>query len=222
MNEIVELIYALFGRFGYGALFFGVMLDNAGFPIPGELVLLFAGSLVANGDFSMAPAIIIAASGALLSDSGWYFAGRLGSNRLIRLYCRVSFGSTACLARTEMNLARFGPRSLIYARFIPGFRTFAAPMAGMSGMPYRWFALYDGIGALLWATLGIWTGSVFAREFALIAGGFKDVQLIFVYLAATGLFLFVLVKWLVRLRHDRAEIVLKTDVVAEVPSREPV
>ena len=222
MNEIVELIYALFGRFGYGALFFGVMLDNAGFPIPGELVLLFAGSLVANGDFSMAPAIIIAASGALLSDSGWYFAGRLGSNRLIRLYCRVSFGSTACLARTGMNLARFGPRSLIYARLIPGFRTFAAPMAGMSGMPYRWFALYDGIGALLWATLGIWTGSVFAREFALIAGGFKDVQLIFVYLAATGLFLFVLVKWLVRLRHDRAEIVLKTDVVAEVPSREPV
>jgi len=95
-------------------------------------------------------------------------------------------------------------------------------MAGMSGVPYRWFALYDGIGALLWATLGIWTGSVFAREFALIAGGFKDVQLIFVYLAATGLFLFVLVKWLVRLRHDRAEIVLKTDVVAEVPSREPV
>lgn len=222
MNALVELIYSLFGRFGYGALFFGVMLDNAGFPIPGELVLLFAGSLVANGDFSMAPAVIIAAAGALLSDSGWYFAGRLGSKRLIRLYCRVSFGSTACLARTELNLARFGPRSLIYARFIPGFRTFAAPMAGMSGVPYRWFALYDGIGALLWATLGIWTGSLFAREFALIADRFEDVQLIFVYLAVTGLFLFVLMKWLIRLRHAPAEIVLKTDVVLEAPVRKPV
>ena len=134
MNELVELIYSLFGRFGYGALFFGVMLDNAGFPIPGELVLLFAGSLVANGDFSLAPAVIIAAAGALLSDSGWYFAGRLGSKRLIRLYCRVSFGSTACLARTETNLARFGPRSLIYARFIPGFRTFAGPRTGLNGI----------------------------------------------------------------------------------------
>ena len=134
MNELVELIYSLFGRFGYGALFFGVMLDNAGFPIPGELVLLFAGSLVANGDFSLAPAVIIAAAGALLSDSGWYFAGRLGSKRLIRLYCRVSFGSTTCLTRTETNLARFGPRSLIYARFIPGFRTFAGPRTGLNGI----------------------------------------------------------------------------------------
>lgn len=221
MNEIVELIYSLFRRFGYGALFFGVMLDNAGFPIPGELVLLFAGSLVANGEFSMAPAVIIAAAGALLSDSGWYFAGRLGSKRLIRLYCQVSFGSTACLAKTERNLARFGPLSLLYARFIPGFRTFAAPMAGMSGVPYRWFALYDGIGALLWATLGIWTGSVFAREFALVAGRFKDVQLILVYLAVTGLLMFVLMKWLVRRRHGRAEIVSKTDVAAEAPDREP-
>jgi len=216
VNEIVELIYSFFARFGYSAIFFGVMLDNVGFPIPGELVLLITGSLVANGDFAMAPAVIIAAAGALLSDSGWFFAGRLGSKRLIRLYCRVSFGSTACLARTEQNLARFGPRSLVYARFIPGFRTFAAPMAGMSGVPYRQFAFYDGIGALLWAALGIWTGSVFAREFTLIVGHFKDVQLVFVYLAATGLFLFILVKWLVRHRHGRAEIVLNIECVSDM------
>lgn len=222
MTEIVELVYSLFDRFGYGALFFGVMVDSVGFPVPGELVLLFAGSLIANGDFSMAPAIIIAATGALLSDSGWYFAGRLGSKRLIRVYCRVSFGSTACLARTERNLARFGPRSLIYARFIPGFRTFAAPMAGMSGVPYRWFVLYDGIGALLWATLGLWTGSVFARELMLIVGRFKDVQLVFVYLAVTGLLLFVLMKWLVRRWHGRAEIVLQADSTSEATGREPV
>ncbi len=222
MNEIVDLIYSLFGRFGYSAIFIGVMLDNAGFPIPGELVLLITGSLVANHDFSMAPAVIIAALGALLSDSGWYFAGRLGSKRLIRLYCRVSFGSTACLAKTERNLARFGPLSLVYARFIPGFRTFAAPMAGMSGVPYRWFAFYDGIGALLWATLGIWTGFVFAREFTQIVSRFKDIQLAFVYLAATGLLLFVLMKWLVRRRHGQAEIVLKTDVAAKLLDRKPL
>lgn len=221
MDEIVELIYFLFDRLGYGAIFFGVMLDNVGFPMPAELVLLFAGSLVAKGDFSMTPAIIAAASGAWLSDSAWYFAGRLGSKRVIRLYCQVSFGSTACLANTERNLARFGPRSLIYARFIPGFRTFAAPMAGMSGVPYGWFAFYDGIGAVLWATLGIWTGSVFAHEFTLIVGRFKDAQLIIVYLAATGLLLFLLLKWLVRHRHGRAEIVLKTDVAAKMPGREP-
>jgi membrane protein DedA with SNARE-associated domain len=131
-------------------------------------------------------------------------------------------GLQRSLKLRRWNLARFGPRSLIYARFIPGFRTFAAPMAGMSGVPYRWFALYDGIGALLWAALGIWMGSVFAREFALFVDRLRDVQLMFAYLAATGLFLFILVKWLVRRRHGRAEIVLTTEGGAEEPNQEPV
>lgn len=213
MNDIVELIYSFFARFGYAAIFFGVMLDNAGFPVPGELVLLVVGSLVDRGEFALVPAILVAAAGALLSDSAWYFAGRLGSRRLIHLYCRVSFGSTACLVKTEQNLTRFGPRSLIYARFIPGFRTFASPMAGMSGVSYPRFVLYDGIGALLWASLGVGTGAVFAQRIMHIVAGFQDVQLIVVYLAASGLLLFLLMKWLVRRRHGRAEIVASAAVV---------
>ena len=213
MNDIVELIYSLFARFGYGAIFFGVMLDNAGFPVPGELVLLIVGSLVDRGEFAIVPAVLVAATGALLSDSVWYFAGRLGSRRLIHLYCRVSFGSTACLIKTERNLTRFGPRSLIYARFIPGFRTFAAPMAGMSGVSYLRFALYDGIGALLWASLGVGIGAVFAQRIMHIVAGFQDAQLIIVYLAASGLLLFLLMKWLVRRRHGRAELVSPATIV---------
>lgn len=219
VDGIVELIYSLFGRFGYGALFFGVMLDNLGIPIPAELVLMFAGSLVAQGSFAIVPAIVIAASGAFLSDSAWFFAGRLGSRRLIQLYCRVSFGSTACLARTETKLARFGPRSLLYARFIPGFRTFASPMAGISGMPYRWFALYAGIGALLWSSLGVCTGYVFAREFTLLVGRFRDVQFALVYVAAAGLLMFVLMKWFIRRLHGRAQVVLAA--VDSVPAQGP-
>lgn len=215
MKQIIDHIYSLFDRFGYAAVFVGVMLDNAGFPVPGELILLITGSLVANHSLSFVPAVIAAAAGALLSDSCWYLAGRLGSRRLIGLYCRVSLGSTACLARTERNLSHFGSASLIYARFVPGFRTFAAPMAGMSGISYPLFALYDGIGALLWATLGVATGSIFAHQFALIADRLEDVRAIFIYLAATGLLLFLLMKWLVRRIHGRAEIEAQTEVVVK-------
>ena len=94
-------------------------------------------------------------------------------------------------------------------------------MVGMSGVPYRWFALYDGIGALLWATLGIWTDSFFAHQFTVIVGRFKDAQLILVYVAASGLLLFALVKWLIRRRHGQAEIVMQTDIAAEQPNRKP-
>lgn len=221
MSEVVHTIYSLFGRFGYAAIFFGVMLDGAGIPIPGELVLLLTGSLVADGKFAFAAAVAAAAAGALASDSTWYFIGRLGSRRLIALYCRVSFGSTACLASTERNLARFGPRSLMYARFVPGFRTFAAPMAGMSGVPYRRFVLYDGIGALLWATLGVASGALFADQLTDLVQGLESVQETFVYVAAAGLLLFILMKWLVRRRHGRARIEVSAEGASRLPSREP-
>lgn len=206
MEQIINQIYALFLEYRYAAVFIGVMLDNAGFPVPGELVLILAGSLVATGDFSFVPAVAAGALGAMLSDSGWFFAGRTGSRRLMQLYCRVSFGSTACLARTERNLNRFGARSLLYARFVPGFRTFAAPMAGMSGVPYRLFLLYDGIGALLWASLGVTTGAVFAYQIPAILGQLENSRMVLLYLVGSLLLLFLLMKWLVRRRHGRAQL----------------
>lgn len=211
MNDFVTTLYNLFSHYGYSAIFAGVMLDNAGFPVPGELVLLITGSMVASGDFNYLSAVSVAAVGALLSDSLWYLAGRHGSTRLLGLYCKLSFGSTACLARTELNLSRFGSRSLIYARFVPGYRTFAAPMAGMSGVPYRQFALYDGIGAVLWAALGIGVGQHFAEQLSRMIDHLESMRIVIIYMAGAGLLLFFLIKLLVRHRHGGAHIDTRLD-----------
>ncbi|OIP07678.1 MAG: hypothetical protein COW56_14225 [Rhodocyclales bacterium CG17_big_fil_post_rev_8_21_14_2_50_68_7] len=220
MTDIVNTTYALFARLGYTAIFLGVMLDGAGIPVPGEVVLLLTGSLAAEGQFSLPAAIAVAATGAVVIDSLWFAVGRIGSARLIALYCRVSFGSTACMVSTERNLARFGPRSLLYARFVPGFRTFAAPMAGMSGLAYGWFLLYDGIGALLWAALGISSGALFADRLASLLAGLESVHGIIGYVAVAALLMFVLMKWLVRRLHGRARI--ETTAGSPQPSRKPV
>lgn len=206
MDGIVTRIIWFFDRFGYGAVFIGVMLDNAGVPIPGELVLILAGYMVETGAFAFAPAVLVAAAGAVLSDSAWYFAGRWGSTRFLWLYCKCSFGSRGCVERTERNLHRFGAPSLIYARFIPGFRTFAVPMAGMSGVPYPTFLLFDGIGAILWASLGVTTGIVFAREISALAGRIEDSRGLLFFLAAGAIVLFLLFKWWIRRRHGQARL----------------
>lgn len=203
---MADEILALFLRFGYASVFVGVMLDNAGFPIPGELVLILTGYMVEQGAFAYAPAILVAAAGAVLSDSAWYVAGRSGSKRFIKLYCKCSFGSKSCVERTERNLRRFGAPSLIYARFIPGFRSFCAPMAGMAGVPFHAFLLFDGIGAMLWASLGVTTGVLFAREIPALAGRIADSRELLVYLSAGAIALFVLFKWWMRKRHGWAEL----------------
>lgn len=204
MNHVTDEILALFLRFGYGSIFVGVMLDNAGFPIPGELILILTGYMVERGAFAFAPAVAVAAAGALLSDSAWYFAGRWGSRRFIKWYCRLSFGSGGCIEKTERNLRRFGAPSLIYARFIPGFRTFAAPMAGMSGVPYLSFLLFDGIGAALWAILGVGTGVVFSREIPALLAHVDGARVPLLLLVATTMLLWILMKWWLRLRHGPA------------------
>ncbi|MDD2833349.1 MAG: DedA family protein [Methylotenera sp.] len=206
MESVAHQTFALFLQYGYLAIFFGVMLDNSGFPMPGEIILLLAGSLVASGDFALAPAVLAAATGALLSDSLWYAIGRSGSRRIIQVYCKMSFGSGACMAKTEDQLLHFGARSLIYARFIPGFRTFAAPMSGMSGVPYRLFCLYDGIGAILWASLGVSLGMTFASQINIMIGHLEHSRIVLLYLAGSLLLLFLLMKWLIRVRHGRASL----------------
>ncbi len=201
---MTDEILALFLRFGYASIFVGVVLDNVGFPFPGELVLLLTGCMVERGSFAFAPAVAVAAAGAILSDSVWYFAGRSGSKRFIRLYCSLSFGSGGCIERTEHNLTRFGAPSLIYARFVPGFRTFAAPMAGMSGVPYLSFLLFDGIGAALWAMLGVGIGIAFSREIPALLVQMDDAKVLFASFAATAVLLWILMKWWLRLRHGPA------------------
>ncbi len=206
MEAVAHQTFALFLQYGYVAIFVGVMLDNSGFLMPGEIILLLAGSLVASGDFALAPAVFAAATGALLSDSLWYAVGRSGSRRIIQVYCKMSFGSGACMAKTEDQLMHFGARSLIYARFIPGFRTFAAPMSGMSGVLYRQFFLYDGIGAILWASLGVSVEMTFASQVNLLIGHLESSRIVLMYLAGSLLLLFLLMKWLVRKRHGRANL----------------
>lgn len=206
MNDVTGQILALFLRFGYGSIFAGVMLDSIGLPIPGELILILTGYMVGNGGFAFAPAVLVAAAGAVLSDSMWFFAGRLGSKRFIKLYCKASFGSGGCVEKTEHHLRRFGAPSLIYARFIPGFRTFSAPMAGMAGIPYRSFLLFDGIGAILWASLGVYTGFVFSREIPALAGQIENSRELVFYFAASAVALFILMKWWLRQRHGRADL----------------
>jgi len=209
---MLQLIYSGFDQFGYLAIFIGVMLDNAGFPIPGEVVMLLTGSMVTEGRFAYLPAVVIATIGAMMGDSLWYFAGRSGSQRFIALYCKVSFGSTACMDRTERNLSRFGPRSLIYARFVPGFRTFAAPMAGMANVSYPLFLLYNGIGSLLWASLWMFFGVYFSHSVTALVERVDSSRLFVLYLAASLLLLFMLLKWIVRRRHGAAKLVINADL----------
>ncbi len=216
MKDVVSQIFAMFSQYGYGAVFAGVMLDNAGVPMAGETTLLIAGSLVAGGSMGWLPTVLVAAVAALFSDSIWYGAGRVGAAHLVRVYCRFSFGSSACMTKTEEMLAHFGPRGLIFARFVPGFRTFAAPMSGISGLSLPRFLLFDGIGALLWSATAVTLGMFFAVQINKIFEQMQAAQSVVLIFVGAMIGMFILLKIWVRARHGRAEILPRSALPGDV------
>jgi membrane protein DedA with SNARE-associated domain len=136
----------------YLVVFVATLIDATGFPFPGRVILAAAGALAACGDASLGIIIALGALGALLTDHLWYFAGWFHSERLLKLYCRWTFGSGRCVRQTADYFRRFGALTIVIGRFVAGVRIFAWPLARSSGVGYARFLLYDAVGALLWTS----------------------------------------------------------------------
>ena len=142
----------LFARYSYGAVFAGVMLENAGLPVPGETVLLAAAALARFGHLSLTFVILAAIGGAILGDNVGFLVGRRGGRAFV-----VRFGGR--LGLTQRRLAQFdrffdrhGPKTVFIARFVTGLRVFGAILAGTSELGWRTFFFYNATGAIVWST----------------------------------------------------------------------
>jgi membrane protein DedA with SNARE-associated domain len=153
-----ELLVSLFIQYGYWIVFVGILLDNAGLPLPGELLLLSFGALARTGHVDLGLGILVAAAAAMSGDSVGYWLGRLGGERLIHTYCRVTLGSGKCVQKAVAFYYSHGKMAVVFGRFVMGVRAFLFPLAGSVRMPYSRFLLFDSVGALVWAGLFILAG----------------------------------------------------------------
>src|SRR5215831_2416762 len=165
-------------QWGYWIVFFGVMLENAGIPVPGETILLAAGFFASRGHFSVVTVMAIAATGAILGDNGGCWIGRkLGRDFLLR------YGKYLLLTETRFrSMERFfqdhGDKMVISARFITGFRVFTALFAGASHMDWPRFLVFNATGAILWSVAMALLGFFFGHSWALLERWIKGSGLV--------------------------------------------
>src|SRR5256886_17650896 len=114
----------------YLVVFGWVLADQIGLPLPAVPFLLAAGALAGNGRLSLALILAAAALASLASDTVWYWIGRVGGGRVLRWLCRIFLEPDSCVRRTQDAFGRYGARSLLFAKFVPGFNTAAPPLAG--------------------------------------------------------------------------------------------
>jgi membrane protein DedA with SNARE-associated domain len=169
LHNSLQLIEHYMLVYGYWAVFFGVMLENAGVPVPGETILLIAGYYASIGEFNIALVMIIAASGAVVGDNiGFAIGHHYGRGVLLRVG-RFFFLTPKRLAHMENYFESHGNKTILVARFITGLRVFAALLAGASRkMPWRVFVLYNMAGAILWSVVITTLGYLFGASLPLL------------------------------------------------------
>jgi membrane protein DedA with SNARE-associated domain len=146
-------IVDLFARYGYAVVFFGVFLENAGVPVPGETVLLAGGALAHFGRLSLPWVIVTAIGGATLGDNLGFWIGRHGGRRLAERYGPLIGLTGRRLAAFDVFFAVHGAQTVFIARFVTGLRVFGAVLAGASGLRWSTFLFYNATGAVVWSTV---------------------------------------------------------------------
>ena len=160
----MEELRHLLAQHGLTLVFWNVLLSQLGLPIPAMPMLVLAGALVAEGSMHVAPLAIVVVVASLLGDVPWYLAGKRYGYRVLRTLCRISIEPDSCVKQTENIFTRWGPRSLVLAKYIPGFATMAPPLAGTMRLNFAPFIGYSALAAVLWAAAPATAGFFFARE----------------------------------------------------------
>jgi membrane protein DedA with SNARE-associated domain len=161
MEELLAFIRA----HAYLGIFVATLVDATGVPFPGRILLVTAGALAATAtDVSVTGLVLAGALGALVGDHAWYLAGRLGGERLLGLYCRVSSRRRRCIDRARDLLARFGGLAFVLGRFFAGVRILSAPVAATGGFGYLRFLVFDLAGALVWSATFVLLGYVVSAQ----------------------------------------------------------
>jgi membrane protein DedA with SNARE-associated domain/rhodanese-related sulfurtransferase len=184
-------------------LFWTVLLEQIGLPIPAIPLLIAAGALVGQGKMSLAAALLLPVAASLPADLLWFWLGRVRGGQVLGWLCRISLEPDSCVRKTENLFFLHGTRSLLVAKFVPGLSTVAPPMAGIFGMGLVKFLVYDVAGALIWAGLCVGLGHLFSDQLDRVVTGLADLGSRAVLLLLGGLLVYVAYKFVQRRRFLR-------------------
>jgi membrane-associated protein len=160
-----------YAQYGYPVLFVGVLLENAGVPVPGETAVLVAGFLsskAGGGHFNIVWVILLTVLAAVIGDNLGFWLGREWARPRMQQGRRFLFLTPKALELAEDYFHRYGLWTIFFARFIAGLRVVGALAAGTAGMPWGRFLVANTCGALAWAVTMSLLGYFFGHSWELL------------------------------------------------------
>lgn len=159
-------LISTFGLIGVLLVVFAESGLLIGFFLPGDSLLFTTGLLVAGHTYLTQPLWLIClliVLAAVLGDQTGYLIGRKAGPALFRRPDSRLFKQEN-VEKANTFFERYGPRSIVLARFVPIVRTFTPVIAGVGAMRYRTFVVFNVIGGTLWGVgvtvLGYFLGQI--------------------------------------------------------------
>ena len=157
----MQLLLTLIEQYGLWLVFANVLATQLGVPVPAYPTLIAVAAASSRGTFDAAQIVVVAVLASLVADLVWFRAGMRFGRRVLGLMCRISLSPDSCVRQSEDLFDRWGPPSLMFAKFVPGFAAIATSMAGVVRTRLASFVFFDAIGALLWSALPVALGWFF-------------------------------------------------------------
>lgn len=166
-----DFLISTFGLIGILVIVFAESGLLIGFFLPGDSLLFTTGLLVAGNEYVKQPlwlVCLLVVIAAVAGDQVGYLFGRKVGPALFRRPDSRLFKQEN-VEKAHEFFDKYGPRSIVMARFVPIVRTFTPIVAGVSRMNYRYFVVYNIVGGLLWGAgvtlLGYFLGQIdFVKE----------------------------------------------------------
>ena len=160
-----------------------VAAESAGLPLPGETALITASILASRGHLDLPLVIVFAVVASVTGDNAGYLFGRHYGRRLLQHH-RLPFEEhrAKVIEKGDEFFAKHGGKAVALGRFVTGVRVVVALLAGVNRLPWRVFALWNVIGAIVWATtvgvLAYYVGEAIQHD--LLIGGLIVVGIVIV------------------------------------------
>ncbi|HEY2439513.1 MAG TPA: DedA family protein [Solirubrobacteraceae bacterium] len=150
-------------NYGYLAVAGLVLLEDFGVPVPGETVLILAAVYAGAGRLNIVLVGLLAFVAAVIGDNIGFAVGHFGGRPLVERFGRYIFLTPERLNKATAFFERHGGKIVVVARFIEGLRQANGIIAGISGMHWAKFLIFNAIGAALWVavwcSIGYFSGS---------------------------------------------------------------
>lgn len=149
---LIDTLLGIFGNWVYLALWFIIFAETGlavGFFLPGDSLLVVSGLFAAANKLNVFLVLISFFLGSVIGDNTGYWTGRkMGHALFTREDSRIFKPSR--VKKAHVFFEKYGPKTVILARFVPIVRTFAPLVIGAAEMKYSTFLTYSILGGLLW------------------------------------------------------------------------